>query len=142
MTDGFHQLSRSESALLEAIQAVREDLRTAEAKREAVVENGSYLARSMQSLSERVNEFALRDQKDHDAMTLAIATVGRDMRSADETVRTLLVGDKDTLGLVTRVDRLEQAQIVEKKTREWVGRIAAALVASGVTAAIAWVIHK
>lgn len=140
MTEGYHQLSRSESLLLEEIKAIRSDLKEAEEKRDAVIENGAYLARSIQSLTDRVDEFADRDQKDHDRMTSAIGTLGGDMRLKDDTMKALIVGDKDTIGLVTRIDRLEQSQIAERKAREWIGRVVAALAASGVTAAVAWII--
>jgi hypothetical protein len=140
MTEGYHQLSRSESLLLEEIKAIRSDLKEAEEKRDAVIENGAYLARSIQSLTDRVDEFADRDQKDHDRMTSAIGTLGGDMRLKDDTMKALIVGDKDTIGLVTRIDRLEQSQIAERKAREWIGRVVAALAASGVTAVVVWII--
>lgn len=125
-----HGYSRGESAAMEEIRALRAEIHAFDSKRDALVESTTLLAQSMRTLTERVDELADRDERDHTAL-----------RDCIEVVRVLLVGDKQTLGLVMRVDRIEQAQLVEKKTREWIGRVAAALLASAVTAAIAWVIH-
>lgn len=124
-------VSRGESAVLQEFRALRAELLAADVKRDTIVQHGKLLAQSVDTLKTRVEEIAKRDQDDHD-----------DLRVAIKGMQTSLDGNDEKPGLRTRVDRLEQSQIAEKKVREWLARIAAALVASGITAIVAWFIHS
>lgn len=131
MGDEHQGASRGELAVMAELRGLRADLHTVDSKRDAMIVQSGLLAQSLETLVLRVEEIAKRDEADHAEMRVSI-----------DAMRLSLDGNDDKPGLRTRVDRLEQVQLAEKKAREWIGRVAAALVASGVTAAIAWVVHK
>lgn len=93
---------------MDEIRGLRSDLARHAEERDSVHRHGALIGQELKTLTKRVEEFASRDEKDH-----------VEMRGCIEVVRVLLTGDKDTLGLLVRIDRIEQDREARGRVFWW-----------------------
>lgn len=112
------------------LQGLRSDLRATDAKRDAILQQGSLNAQALESLAVHVQDMAARDEQEHKDLRVDLRAGLEEVRISVEVLRVLLVGDKTTAGALVRIDRIEQRQERSDKVQSWLWGVVGAVVAS------------